>query len=223
MPQALRSLLLAGASGLIGTELSRQALLLPGLQALHAVVRRTPAGAANDPRLHWLPVDFSRLGVLPEADAAACALGTTIKVAGSQAAFRAVDFDAVIAFAQAARLAGVDRFAVVSALGADAGSAVFYNRVKGEMEDALRGLGFGSLTIVRPSLLAGDRAALGQPVRLGERLGLALTAPLGPLFPAAWRPIHADVVARAMLRALAESRRGVRVVESGALQKEGRA
>ena len=223
MPQALRCFLLAGASGLIGTELSRQALALPGLQALHAVVRRTPAGAAGDPRLHWLPVDFSRLGALPEADAAACALGTTIKVAGSQAAFRAVDFDAVIAFAQAARQAGVSRFAVVSALGADAASAVFYNRVKGEMEDALRGLGFSSLTIARPSLLAGDRAALGQPVRLGERLGLALTAPLGPLFPAAWRPIHADVVARAILRALAEARPGVRVVESGALQKEGRA
>lgn len=223
MPQALRSLLLAGASGLIGTELSRQALALPGLQALHAVVRRTPSGATADPRLHWLPVDFSRLGTLPQADAAACALGTTIKVAGSQAAFRAVDFDAVIAFAQAARQAGVERFAVVSALGADAGSAVFYNRVKGEMEDALRGLGFASLTIARPSLLAGDRAALGQPLRLGERLGLALTAPLGPLFPAAWRPIHADVVARALLHALAEARPGVRVVESGALQKEGRA
>lgn len=222
MPQALRSLLLAGASGLIGTELSRQALLLPGLQALHAVVRRTPAGAANDPRLHWLPVDFSRLGVLPEADAAACALGTTIKVAGSQAAFRAVDFDAVLAFAKAARAAGVRRFAVVSALGADARSRNFYSRVKGDAEAALAELGFDSLVIARPSLLLGDRAALGQPERRGELIGQAITRHIGGLIPAAWRPIEGAVVARALVRALAEGRPGTRLVASAELQQLGR-
>ena len=223
MPSPVQSLLLAGASGLIGTELVRQGLALNGLDHLHALVRRVPAAAASDPRLHWHRVDLAQPGALPAADAAACALGTTIKVAGSQAAFRAVDFDAVLAFARAARAAGVQRFAVVSALGADAGSAVFYNRVKGEMEAALQGVGFASLTIARPSLLAGNRAALGQPVRLGERLGLALTAPLGGLVPAAWRPIHADVVARALLRALAAGRPGVQVMESARLQQEGRA
>ena len=223
MPSPIQSLLLAGASGLIGTELVRQGLALNGLDHLHALVRRVPPGAAKDPRLQWHAVDVARPGVLPAADAAACALGTTIKVAGSQAAFRAVDFDAVLAFARAAQAAGAQRFAVVSALGADAGSAVFYNRVKGEMEAALRELGFASLTIARPSLLAGSRAALGQPVRLGERLGLALTAPLGGLVPAAWRPIHADVVARALLRALAQGRPGTQVLESAQLQKDGRA
>ena len=223
MPSPVQSLLLAGASGLIGTELVRQGLALNGLDHLHALVRRVPAAAASDPRLHWHRVDLAQPGALPAADAAACALGTTIKVAGSQAAFRAVDFDAVLAFARAARAAGVQRFAVVSALGADAGSAVFYNRVKGEMEAALQAVGFASLTIARPSLLAGNRAALGQPVRLGERLGLALTAPLGGLVPAAWRPIHADVVARALLRALAAGRPGVQVMESARLQQEGRA
>jgi uncharacterized protein YbjT (DUF2867 family) len=220
-PHPLKSLLLAGASGLIGTELVRQGLALDGLDHLHALVRRLPAGAAADPRLQWHRVDLARPGAVPAAEAAACALGTTIKVAGSQAAFRAVDFDAVLAFARAARAAGVQRFAVVSALGADARSGVFYSRVKGEMEEALRELGFASLTIARPSLLAGNRAALGQPVRLGERLGLALTAPLGGLVPAAWRPIHADVVARALLRALTEGRPGVQVLESAQLQKEG--
>lgn len=222
MAHRVNSLLLAGASGLIGNEVVRQALALPGLQAVHALVRRTPATAATDSRLHWLQADFAHLGALPAADAALCALGTTIKVAGSQAAFRAVDFDAVLAFARAAQTAGVRRLAVVSALGADAGSGVFYNRVKGEMEAALGALAFTSLIIARPSLLVGDRAALGQPVRLGERLGLAVSTPLGPLVPAAWRPIRADVVARALLRALAAAPPGVQVLESARLQQEGR-
>jgi uncharacterized protein YbjT (DUF2867 family) len=223
MPKTFKSLLLAGASGLIGQHVARQALAQPSLQHLHALQRKASTEPHADPRWHSLPVDFTQLGTLPAADAALCALGTTIKVAGSQAAFRAVDFDAVLAFAKAAQAAGVQRFAVVSALGADAGSSVFYNRVKGEMEAALQALRFHSLCIARPSLLAGDRSALGQPLRLGERLGLAFSAPLGPLIPAAWRPIQAEVVARALLRALAEGRPGVQVLESAQLQQEGRA
>ncbi|HSQ71627.1 MAG TPA: hypothetical protein VLM87_04330, partial [Rubrivivax sp.] len=173
---------------------------------LHLLVRR-PLDTTGAPRqlqtVHL--VDFTALPALPKADAAYCCLGTTIKVAGSQAAFRAVDFDAVLAFARAAQRAGVQRFAVVSALGASPRSAGFYNRVKGEMEEALAGLGFASLVIVRPSLLAGDRAALRQPARTAERLALALTAPLAPLIPKAWRPVAAATVAHAMRRALAEA------------------
>lgn len=221
MSADLPSLLLAGATGLVGRQALLQALAWPGLQALHAVVRRPPAQPASEARLHWLQVDFKALPALPRADAALCALGTTIKVAGSQAAFRAVDFDAVLAFAQAARQAGARRLAVVSALGADARSSVFYNRVKGEAEAALQGLGFDTLVIARPSLLVGDREALGQPTRLGERLTLALTAPLSPLVPKAWRPIGADRVARALLRSLAAGAPGRQVLESGQLQDLG--
>ena len=220
MPQALRSLLLAGASGLIGHQVLSQALAAAPAMAVHALVRRVPAAA--DARASWRVVDFRHLGDLPAADAALCALGTTIKAAGSQAAFRAVDFDAVLSFAHAARQAGVHRLAVVSALGANANSTVFYNRVKAEMESALQGLGFGRLIIARPSLLVGDRAARGQPVRLGERLGLAVSRPLAPLIPAAWRPVEAAVVARALLRALADSRDGTRIIESAQLQRDGR-
>lgn len=222
-PLALRSLLLAGASGLIGHQALEQALALPGLHALHALVRRLPATPSTDPRVQSLQVDFKALPALPRCDAALCALGTTIKTAGSQAAFRAVDFDAVLAFAQAARKAGVTRLGVVSALGADAGSSVFYNRVKGEMEAALQGLGFDTLVFARPSLLVGDREALGQPVRVGERLGLWISQPLGPLIPKAWRPIQASVVARALLRALAAGTPGVQIIESGNLQDLGAA
>ncbi|MGL6110405.1 MAG: NAD(P)H-binding protein, partial [Rubrivivax sp.] len=158
---------------------------------------------------------------LPAARDAYCCLGTTINQAGSQAAFRAVDFDAVLAVARAAHAAGVQRFAVVSALGASARSASFYNRVKGEMEAAIGALGFASVVIARPSLLAGDRAALGQPVRAGERLALLLTGPVAALIPKSVRPINARTVARGMIKALREARPGVRIVESAELQNLG--
>lgn len=223
MNQAMHSLLLAGATGLVGHEALVQALAWPGGPQVHALVRRPPPRVDTIPndRLHWLQVDYTRLDTLPPADAALCALGTTIKAAGSQAAFRAVDHDAVLAFAAAARAAGVQRLAVVSALGADARSPVFYHRVKGETEAALRELGFRTLVIARPSLLAGDRASRGQPLRPAEQWGLWLTRPLGGLIPAAWRPIGADRVARALLRALVAGRPGVQVLESAALQVAG--
>lgn len=216
--------LLAGSTGLIGREL---AAAWAGPGTLHRLVRRpmpiaTATAAAAATRQRVQVVDFAALPPLPAATSAFCCLGTTIAVAGSQAAFRAVDFDAVLAFAVAAKAAGVRRFGVVSSLGANPGARSFYSRVKGEMEGALGALGFESLVIARPSLLAGDRASLNQPMRLGERLGLAVMGPLGGLIPLAWRPIPAAVVARALLRAVAEGQPGVRVIESAALQRLGR-
>ncbi len=211
--------LLAGASGLIGHELTQLLLAQIPAPRLHALVRRVPDAA--DARVHWLPVDFAQLPALPAAQEAWCCLGTTIKQAGSQAAFRAVDLNAVLAFAQAAQAAGAQRFGVVSALGASERAAAFYNRVKGEMEAAVGALGFASVVIARPSLLAGDRAALGQPARSGERLALLLTTPLAALIPKSVRPIAARTVARGMLAALRQQRPGVRIVESGELQQLG--
>jgi len=212
--------LLAGATGLIGRELTQLLLQqIPPLR-LHALVRRVPDAA--DERVRWLRVDFTGLQALPAADEAWCCLGTTIKQAGSQAAFRAVDYDAVRAFAKAARAAGVQRFGVVSALGASPRSASFYSRVKGEMETAVGALGFANVVIARPSLLDGDRAALGQPTRTGERLALLLTAPIAALLPRSVRPIPARTVARGMIAALRQHQPGVRIVESGELQELGR-
>jgi uncharacterized protein YbjT (DUF2867 family) len=214
--------LVAGSSGLIGREIVRALLAGPPSTTVHALVRR-PAPGPGSPRLHSLTVDFTALPSLPGADSAYCALGTTIKVAGSQQAFKAVDLDAVLAFAQAARRAGVRRFAVVSSLGANPRSGNFYSRVKGDMEAALSGCGFDTLVMARPSLLAGDRASLGQPARPGERWTLALTAPLWPLIPAAWRPIQAVVVARAMIAAIEDGQTGTRIIESGEMQRSERA
>jgi uncharacterized protein YbjT (DUF2867 family) len=188
---------------------------------LHLVLRRPLPQFDTMPRVQVHRLVDGVMPPLPPVDDALCALGTTIKTAGSQAAFRAVDFDAVVAFAQRARAAGARRFAVVSALGASPKSGNFYSRVKGEMEAALSGLGFECVVIARPSLLAGDRAALGQPVRIGERLALAVTGPLGALIPKALRPIKAETVARGMLVALQQARHGVRIVESAELQELG--
>ena len=211
--------LLAGATGLVGRELARH---WTGPGPLHLLVRRTTTdSAATMPLLRVHVVDFAALPPMPQADRAFCCLGTTIKTAGSQDAFRAVDHTAVLAFARAAQRAGVRHFAVVSALGASARSRSFYGRVKGEMEAELSTLGFASLVIARPSLLAGDRTTLGQPVRLGERLALTLSAPLASFVPKAWRPIDAAVVARALLRALDKPAPGLRVLESAQLQELG--
>lgn len=214
----MRPALLAGATGLVGRAIRAQ---WPGPQPLHLLVRRDLPPSLPGQRVHV--VDFAALPPLPHAEWAFCGLGTTIKAAGSQAAFRAVDFDAVLAFARACRSAGVKRFGVVSALGADAASANFYSRVKGEMERALAEVGFASIVIARPSLLTGDRAALGQPARFGEALAVALTRPIAGLIPKAWRPIDAARVARALLRAVAEGRPGVRVLSSAEMQELGKA
>lgn len=212
----VRPALLAGGSGLIGRAL---ATAWPGPAPLHLLVRRPLAPPQESARVHV--VDFAALPPLPRAEWAFCCLGTTIAVAGSQAAFRAVDHEAVLAFARAALAAGVSRLAVVSALGADAASRSFYNRVKGEMERDLRTLGLRHLVIARPSLLAGDRGRLDQPARPAEALALALTRPLRPLIPKAWRPIEAVVVARALLHSLASAAPGLTVLDSAALQDLG--
>jgi uncharacterized protein YbjT (DUF2867 family) len=221
-PQARPTALLAGASGLVGRALLAQ-LLDDDQATVHALLRREVADLPTSPHLSRHRIDFAQPGRLPRADELYLALGTTIKVAGSQGAFRAVDFDAVVNVARSAREAGVERCAVVSALGANASSKVFYNRVKGEMESALRALRFERLVIARPSLLAGARAALGQPPRLGERLTLGLLAPVVSLIPASVRPIEAAVVARAMRLALRTEGLSLQVLESGALQALGKA
>lgn len=219
--EAQMATLLAGSTGLVGRELTRLLQPADGSAQLHLLLRRPPVGCLA-PGVTPHGVDFANLPYLPEARDAYCALGTTIKVAGSQAAFRAVDFDAVLCFARAARRSGVTRFAVVSALGADRRSRNFYNHVKGEMEAALVELGFETLVIARPSLLLGDRRSLGQPARPGERLAIALTRPVSALLPLSLRPVKAQTVASAMLKAMTDSPSGHRVLESAEIQALGR-
>ncbi len=208
----MQRVMIVGASGFVGQRVLQALLDDPGIAEVHAFVRRP------------LPVTHARLcqhvqelalldRIEPAftADAAFNCLGTTIKVAGSQQAFRAVDQDAVLAFARLAQRAGAGHFLSISAIGASPRSSNFYSRVKGEVEQSLDALGFDTLTLLRPSLLTGER----QEFRLGERIGHYLSAPVAPLMIgplAAYRPISGDVVARAMANALHDVRPGVQVL-----------
>ena len=219
----LRTALLAGASGLIGTQLLALLRDHPAYRHTHLLLRRPVPGVAAYDRITPHIVDYAALpDPLPSVDDVYIALGTTIKVAGSQEAFRQVDRDHVVAVARAARAVGATRLAVVSALGADARSPVFYNRVKGEMEDAVTGLGYESVVLARPSLLLGDRESLGQPTRAGEVWAARLLRPLLPIVPASVRPIAATAVAAAMVDALDHAEPGTRVLSSADLQRLGR-
>jgi uncharacterized protein YbjT (DUF2867 family) len=212
-----RTVIIAGATGLVGRCVLEGLLADQTVVAVHSLGRRAPA--IQHPRLTAHVVDFDALPVLPAADEVYLALGTTIKVAGSQAAFRAVDYDANLAVATAALAAGARKAGLVSAMGADASSRVFYSRVKGELEDALAQMPFEGLVIARPSMLVGNREALGQPTRRGEELAFALGKVLGFLIPANYKPIEAAAVARALLSAV-PSEKGKKVLLSGAMQRE---
>nr|WP_310522762.1 NAD-dependent epimerase/dehydratase family protein [Polymorphobacter sp.] len=185
------TVLVAGATGLLGSRVVAR-LLAAGVPVVP--VGRRASGLAGE-----IVVDFGALPELPAAEVAICALGTTIRAAGSEAAFRAVDFDAVLAFARAGKAAGVSRFIVVTAVGADAGSGVFYSRVKGEVERELVGLGFARLDILQPGLIIGPRLER-RPM---EAFFQWLAPVLNPLLVGGldkYGGIDADVVAGAVVR-----------------------
>lgn len=200
--------LVAGATGLIGRHVLDLLIASPTHEKVIALTRR-PLERTHD-KLSNLVTDFDNLEVAVgqsgiRADEAYCALGTTIKKAGSKEAFRKVDFEYETAFARAALAAGASKFALVSAVGADARSPIFYSRVKGETEAAIRDLGFASLHIFQPGVLLGDRTES----RPAEQLAIALT-PLvnlglqGPLRK--YRGIDAQTVAEAMVAAVSSGR-----------------
>ena len=208
--------MVAGATGLVGREVLAALLADRRNRSIHVLGRRAPD--LTDARIVVHLVDFRHLPALPPVDEVYVALGTTIKVAGTEAAFRAVDHDAVLAVAQAAHASGAARLGVVSAMGADPDSRVFYNRTKGEVEKALAGIGYHCLVMARPSLLVGDRTRLGQPERAGERIGLQVSRLLRPLIPANYRPIEAARVARSLIAAVRDGAPGQRLLLSGAMQ-----
>jgi uncharacterized protein YbjT (DUF2867 family) len=217
-----RRVWLAGATGLVGRELLDRLLADPASSEVHLLLRRAAPALPTHPTLQSHLVDFDRLPALPPADEVFIALGTTIKQAGSREAFRRVDFDAVVNTARAGHAAGATRLGVVSALGADARSGVFYNRVKGEMQDAVARLGYRTVVFAQPSLLLGDRARLGQPVRPLEAWAMRCSKPVMALLPRGVRPIAAADVAAALLQALRTRPPGVHVLSSGAMQQAPR-
>lgn len=196
-----RRALIAGATGLIGGFLLGELLEDDLYASVHALVRRPLE--REHPKLEQIVVDFEKLDENADAfhvDDVFCCLGTTIKKAGSEEAFRRVDHDYVVEIARLARGAGARRFLLVSSIGADAEASNFYLSVKGETEDDLEALGYPELHVFRPSVLMGSR----DDNRPAERAGIVLARLTTPLLLGRlrrYRPIEARTVAGAIAEA----------------------
>lgn len=208
-----RSALLLGATGLVGSH-CLDLLLESGRYRSVRVLSRSPVERKHR-KLEVVRMELDSMEERPElfrVDDVFCCLGTTMSRAGSEEAFRRVDHDYPLRAAELAAAEGADQFLLVSAIGADPQSRIFYNRVKGEVEAAVKRLPFRAVWVVRPSLLLGERAEL----RLGEKLASAVAVPLSPLLIGRlrrYRPVAGRDVARAMLRLALEGDTGG-VVES---------
>ncbi|MCC7440620.1 MAG: hypothetical protein IT285_03240 [Bdellovibrionales bacterium] len=220
-----RRAVVVGATGLVGRELLRVLEAEPAYGEVLALARRARGTInAGGTKVREVMVDFEQLPPpLFRGDDLYCALGTTIRKAGSREAFRHVDHDYVLQCARLGAAGGMKRLLLVTALGADPDSAFFYNRVKGEVERAVEGAGFGEVHVFRPSLLLGERAER----RPGEKLGALAAKAAAPLFlvPGLRRlaPVTGADVAEAMVRtALGPAAPGLRTHESDEIREISR-
>jgi uncharacterized protein YbjT (DUF2867 family) len=217
-----RVVMLAGASGFVGNFALDAMLGSSDVSRVFAVTRR-PLGREH-PRLANRIVQFERIEPQLKGftcQVALCCLGTTLHRAGSQEAFRQVDVDYVMAYARAARAAEANRFVVLSSAGADPGAKNFYLRTKGEMEEALIGLGFPALDILQPSVLLGWRSEM-RPLELIARTLMPLVNPFLTGARESYRGIPARTVAAAMVGAARSSRRGVNRYTYGGIESLAR-
>ncbi len=208
--------LVIGASGLVGTALTEQLLANDQYTAVHVFIRNQLP--LRHPKLTQHPTDFDNLNrsaALIKGDVAFCCLGTTMKIAGSKEAFYKVDFEYANNFARLAYQNGVKSFGMVSAMGANAKSMVFYNRTKGEVEQAVCQYGFPAVYIARPSFLVGNR----KETRIGEEIGIWIGNTLDFLIPAKYKNITAAQVAKALIASSLSKKEGVHILESDVLQK----
>jgi uncharacterized protein YbjT (DUF2867 family) len=209
----MTTVLLVGATGLVGAAVLRQAQDDVRVVRIVAPTRRK---LPPHPKLENPLVDFERLpadAAWWAVDSVICTLGTTIRTAGSQDAFRRVDYDYPLAVARLARQHGAQAFSLNSATGADPGSRFFYNRVKGEVEEALRAVEFPSLTIVRPALIGGER----DEFRPAEFVAMRVLRLVEPLLPRPYRIVPHERIARVLLEAAVTAPRGEHIIESDAI------
>lgn len=208
----MASYVIAGATGLIGSEL---AILLSDPATPVTLLTRRPLTPAM-PHHQVIQTELLAPEIPPagsDRDTVYCALGTTIKTAGSKTAFSQVDHDMVVAVAQAAKRAGYDHFVVISSLGVRSDTRNFYLQTKHRMEQSIADIGFNRVTILRPSLLLGAR----DEFRLGESVGAWLSRFIAPLFIGAlrkYRPIPARAVAQAMLKSDERTEPGSIILQS---------
>ncbi|WP_419795259.1 NAD(P)H-binding protein [Pseudomonas palleroniana] len=211
------ALLLVGASGLVGSHVLALALSDSRIGVVYAPTRKA---LASHPKLIATPIDFDHLDEqagIWQVDAVICTLGTTLKTAGSKAAFERVDHTYPLAVARLARDHGTPAYVLNSAIGADAQSSFFYNQVKGRLEQDLAKVGFESLTYVRPGVIGGKR----EEVRHAERALILLLKLASPLLPERWRLNPPALIARALLDAAINQASGIHVVTSSSMTKPG--
>lgn len=214
-----KTALLIGATGLVGEQCLNELLLSNAYEKVTALTRKKLP--LTHPRLENIVTYFENLDELKpklKADDVYCAMGTTIGKAGSEAAFRKVDFDIPLQVAQLTAKNGAKQFLLVSSLGADANSSIFYSRVKGELEEALKTAGFETVLIFRPSILLGDR----KERRYGEEIGRFVAEKLpfvffGPLKKYRGTPV--DVLAKQMVHDAQQKIKGVRIFENEEILK----
>lgn len=216
--------LLIGYTGAIGNELLHELIKSDKVNRVVCLGRKQPE--IDHHKLVYVAANMERLTEQLDAFAGIsrvyCCLGTTIKQAGSQGAFRKVDYNMVVDAALLAKQAGVAHFSVVSAMGANENSTVFYNKVKGECENALQQIGFNRLSIFRPSLLTGPR----REFRLGEKIAQTLFPLVEWLFFGSWknyRSISTNTVARAMLLNSIKTDEGIEIFQSDEIKQLSKA
>jgi uncharacterized protein YbjT (DUF2867 family) len=212
----MKTALIAGATGLIGKQLLQLLLEDPAYAKIKAITRQPMS--IQHTKLENIVLDFNRLSehaTALRADDVFCCLGTTIRIAKTKEAFRKVDFDYPLELARVAKSEGASQYLLVSALGADKSSGIFYNKVKGEVEEAIGHISFRTVHIFRPSLLLGDRTEQ----RAGEGAATVFFKLFGFLIPLKYKAIDSLKVARAMVSFAKEHEPGFYFHESGELQK----
>ena len=211
----MKTALVAGSTGLIGSQLV-QLLLKDDYYAVVKSISRKPLEFTH-PKLENIVLDFDRMTEHRDAlkaDDIFCCLGTTIKKVKTKEKFRRVDFDYPVELAKITKASDAEQYLLVSALGADKHSKIFYNQVKGEVEEAIEQVGFKSYQIFRPSLLMGDR----NEGRAGEEAGKVFFKYLGFMVPLKYKGIESIKVARAMQQFAAQHEPGMHIHESKELQ-----
>lgn len=213
MEKSGKTAILLGATGLVGSHLLQQLLENPHYGRVIALSRR-PLDVQH-PGLQQEIIDFDHPDPAKiKGDDLFCALGTTLKKAGSKEAQYRIDCLYPFEIGRIARQNGVRQYLLVSSLGADPGSSGFYLKTKGELEEKIRGLDFEHFVSARPSFLLGAR----QEFRLGEKIGIGLAGIFAPIIPRRYRGIDAEKVARALIRLANDGETGTRFVESEVLQ-----
>jgi len=214
----MRTAIVAGATGLIGRELIQKLILSDQYRLIYLISRRE-SGLIH-PKIKNVVTDFdliSQLDIEEPIDDAFCTLGTTMKQAGSREQFKKVDYQYVLDFAGLAKRLEASKFLIISSMGADPKSVAFYNKVKGMTEDALKGMGFKHLVIIRPSLLLGNRSEF----RLAEKLSGYVMKALNFLIPDNFKAVQGEKVAAYMVKMARTATDSVSIIKSGEILRDG--